>query len=136
MPCLLIPSHLIPSISPEREKEETVKEYMYTKSKAHLISSHPHTPFPHLSHLKSQPPTSTTSSSPSKPTLNILPPEINLHILLPLGIRIHSSHQPLRPLQSAFVTLLRLSTHETDQVARDICALALDVAKVLLDSAA
>jgi hypothetical protein len=81
-------------------------------------------------------PVSTNTSSPPKPTLDILPPEINLHILLTLSIRIDSSHQPLRPLQRALVTLLRLSAHKPDQVPRDVCALALDIAEVLLDSAA
>jgi len=115
--CFVFPSHPIPSHLPLSRKDR--ENHVY-ESKSHLILSHP----------------TSTINSPSKPTLNILPPEINLHILLALGIRIHSSHQPLRPLQRALVALLRLSTHETDQVARDIGALALDVAKVLLDSAA
>jgi hypothetical protein len=73
---------------------------------------------------------------PPKPTLNILPTEINLHVLLALRIRINCAHQPLRPLQRTLITLLRFLAHETDQIAGDISALALDVAEMLLDAAA
>ena len=80
--------------------------------------------------------TTKTAPLPPKPTLNILPPKINLHVLLPLRIRINRARQPLRPLQRSFITLLRFCTHETYQIARDVCALAFDVAEVLLDAAA
>lgn len=73
---------------------------------------------------------------PPKPTLNILPTKVNFHVLLALRIRINRAHQPLRPLQRALITLLRFLTHETDQVAGDVGALAFDVAEVLLDAAA
>ena len=106
-------------------RKDRKESYIYEKATSHLTFSHQSIPTP-----------PEPQSSPPKPALDILPAEINLHILLALGIRIDSSHQPLRPLQRALVTLLRLGAHETDQVARDIRALALDVAKVLLDPAA
>jgi hypothetical protein len=106
-------------------RKDRKESYIYEKATSHLIFSHPSIPTP-----------PEPQSSPPKPALDILPPEINLHILLALGIRIDSSHQPLRPLQRALVTLLRLSAHEADQVARDVGALALDVTEMLLDSAA
>lgn len=90
--------------------------------------------------LSPQHPTSplqtVTKNLPPEPTLNILPTKVDLHVLLALSIRINRAHHPLRPLQRAFVALLRLLAHESDQVARHHGALALGVAKVLLDAAA
>lgn len=77
-----------------------------------------------------------TAPLPPKPTLDILPTKIDLHVLLALGVRVNRARQPLRPLQRALVALLRLLAYDSDQVARHIGALALDVAKVLLDAAA
>ena len=73
---------------------------------------------------------------PPKPTLDILSPEINFHVLLTLRVWVNRAHQPLRPLQRALITLLRLSTDETDQIARNVGALAFNVAEVFLDAAA
>lgn len=80
--------------------------------------------------------TSPNHTLPPKPTLNILPTKVNLHVLLTLSIRVNRAHHPLRPLQRALVALLRLLAHETDQIARHHGALALGVAEMLLDAAA
>ena len=98
------------------------KKVIYTKSR--------------ISHHSTSPPQTPKQPLPPKPTLDILPSKINLHNLLPLHIRINRAHDPLRPVQRALVTLLRFRAHETEQIARDACALALDVAEVLLNAAA
>jgi len=90
-------------------------------------------PTPHQTHPPKPKP---KSPLPPKPTLNILLTKVHFHVLLPLRVRIDGAHQPLRPLQRALVALLRLLAHETDQVARHVGALALDVTEVLLDAAA
>lgn len=93
------------------------KKVIYTKKPNHLIPS-------------------PNRALPPKPTLDILPAKVNLHVLLALSIRVNRAHHPLRPLQRALVALLRLLAHETDQIARHHGALALGIAEVLLDAAA
>lgn len=85
-----------------------------------------------------RPPSSYNTSPrlPPKPRPDILPREINLHILLPLRSRVDRLRQPLRPLERGLIEALGLFAHEADEVARDVGALALGVAEVLLDAAA
>lgn len=95
-----------------------------------MTANHTLTP-PHHHHQQL-----TLHPLPPKTTLNILLRKVHLHILLPLSDRVHSPNQPLRPVKRALVELLRLSTHEIDEVPRSMGAFAFHVAKVLFDAAA
>lgn len=98
------------------------RKVMCTKKKGKVLRSH-HS-------------TSPNKRLPPKPTLNILPTKVNLHILLALSIRVNRAHQALCPLQRALVALLRFLAHEPDQIARRHGALAFGIAEMLLDAAA